>query len=203
MKKSVLSLVSIMALSGLVYAGGDMGTAVEPVVEIPEVEVNPYYVGIGMGETSVNDDTTSEEISATTLMLQAGYQVNDYLALEGRYTFGLGSSDYDAGNLSGLGNNYDGDLSTWGVYVKPMYPIGDISLYALLGYGGVMLDDLAGGDAVEDGFQWGLGASYAFTEEMSVFADYVSLYDDTGFDYRAKLDDVDADTWTVGLTYNF
>ena len=58
-------------------------------------------------------------------------------------------------------------------------------------------------DAVEDGFQWGLGASYAFTEEVSVFADYISLYDDTGFDYRAKLDDVDADTWTVGLTYNF
>ena len=204
MKKSILSLVSIMALSGLAYAGGDMTTVVEPVVEIPEVvEVNPFYVGLGMGEAYVNDVATDEEISATTLMLQAGYQYNEYLALEGRYTFGLGDSDYDSGNLTGLGNDYDGDLSTWGVYVKPMYPIGDISLYALLGYGGVMLDDLAGGDAVEDGFQWGLGASYAFTEEVSVFADYVSLYDDTGFDYRAKLDDVDADAWTVGFSYNF
>ncbi len=203
MKKTVLSFVSIMALSGLVYAGGDMTTVMEPVVEIPEVKVNPFYVGVGMGEAYVNDDVTDEEISATTLMLQAGYQYNEYLALEGRYTFGLGGSDYDAGNLTGIGNGYDGDLSTWGIYVKPSYPIGDISLYALLGYGEIMLNDLMDGDAVENGFQWGLGASYAFTEEVSVFADYVSLYDDTGFDYRAKLVDVDADTWTVGFSYNF
>ncbi len=203
MKKNILSLVSIMALSGLAYAGGDMATVVEPVVEIPEVKVSPFYVGLGMGEAYVNDAVTDEEISATTLMLQAGYQYNEYLALEGRYTFGLGGSDYDIGNLSTPGNDYDGDLSTWGVYVKPMNPIGDISLYALLGYGGIMLNDLMGGDAVENGFQWGLGASYAFTEHVSVFADYVSLYDDTGFDYRAKLDDVDADIWTVGFSYNF
>jgi hypothetical protein len=104
MKKSVLSLVSIMALSGLAYAGGDMTTVVEPVVEIPEVKVNPFYVGIGMGEAYVNNDATDEEISATTLMLQVGYQVNDYLALEGRYTFGLGGSDYDAGNLTNVTN---------------------------------------------------------------------------------------------------
>ena len=203
MKKSFLSLISIMALSGLAYAGGDMTTAVEPVIEIPEVKVNPFYAGVGIGEAYVNDDVTNEEISATTLMLQAGYQYNEYLAIEGRYAFGLGGSDYDAGNLAGLSNGYDGDLSTWGVYLKPEYPIGDISLYALLGYGGLMLDDLMSGDAVENGFQWGLGARFSFTEEVSVFADYISLYDDTGFDYRAKLDDVDADTWTVGFSYNF
>lgn len=203
MKKTVLSFMSIMALSGLTYAGGDMTTVVEPVVEIPEVKGNPFYVGVGMGKAYVNDDVTDEEISATTLILQAGYKYNDYLALEGRYSFGLGDSDYDAGNLVGLGNDYSGDLSTWGVYLKPSYPIADISLYALLGYGGIMLNDLMAGDAVENSFHWGLGATYSFTEEVSVFADYVSLYDDTGFDYRAKLDDVAADTWTVGFSYNF
>lgn len=203
MKKSIVSLVSIMALSGLAYAGGDMTKVVEPIVEIPEVEVNPFYAGLGLGEVSVNNDITDEEISATTLMLQVGYQVNEYLAIEGRYSFGLGDSDYDAGNLTNVANVYDGDVSTWGVYVKPMYPIGEFSLYALLGYGEVMLDNLAGGDAVEGGFQWGVGASYAFTEEISLFADYISLYDDTGFDYRAQTSDVDADAWTVGLSYNF
>ena len=79
MKKSLLSLVAIMALSGLAYAGGgmtkDVEPAVEPVAEIPEVKESPFYVGLGMGEAYVNDDTTDEEISATTLMLQAGYQV--------------------------------------------------------------------------------------------------------------------------------
>ncbi|UPT77295.1 porin family protein [Sulfurovum sp. XGS-02] len=203
MKKSLLSLVSIIALNGIAYAGGDMTTAIEPVVEIPEGEINPFYAGMGIGKAYVNDDVTNEEITATTLMLQAGYQYNDYLSFEGRYTFGLGGSDYNAGNIAGITNAYDGDLSAWGVYIKPSYPIGDISLYALLGYGSIMLDDLAGGDAVENGFHWGLGAAYSFTEEISLFADYVSLYNDTGFDYRATLDDVDADTWTVGFSYNF
>lgn len=75
--------------------------------------------------------------------------------------------------------------------------------YALLGYGGVMLDDLVSGDAYEGGFQWGLGAGYAFTDNISVFADYVSLYDGTGFDYRAQNQNVDSDTWTVGVSYKF
>ncbi len=205
MKKNILSFISIMALSRLAYAGGDMTTVVEPDVEIPEseVKVNPFYVGLGAGELYVNDDVTDEEISVTKLLLQAGYQYNEYLSLEGRYAFGLGDPDYDAGNFSSLSNGYTDDLSTWGLYVKPKYPIGDISLYALLGYGGIILDDLMDGDAVEHGFHWGLGARYSFTKEVSVFADYVSLYDDTGFDNRAELDDVDADTWTVGFSYSF
>jgi opacity protein-like surface antigen len=84
-----------------------------------------------------------------------------------------------------------------------MYPIGDFSVYALLGYGGVSLSNLENGDAYESGFQWGLGAGYAFTENISVFADYVKLYDDTGFDYRAQNANVDSDTWTIGLSYKF
>ena len=66
-----------------------------------------------------------------------------------------------------------------------------------------MLDDLVLGDAYEDGFQWGLGADYAINENFSVFVDYISLYDDRGFDYRAQLDDIDADTWTLGVSYRF
>ena len=204
MKKNLLSLVSILALSGVSFAGGDMATAVEPVVEIPEVVVDnsAFYLGLGFGEAKVNDDDTSEEFKSTTMMLQAGYQYNEYVALEGRYTFGF-DTDYSPGNTNSQSGDYNGDFSSWGIYVKHMYPIGDFNLYALLGYGGVMLDDLAGGDAYESAFQWGLGAGYAFTEQVSVFVDYVSLYDDTGFDYRARLDDVDSDTWTLGVSYKF
>jgi opacity protein-like surface antigen len=66
-----------------------------------------------------------------------------------------------------------------------------------------MLSDLNAGDAYESGFQWGLGAQYGFTDTLTVFVDYVSLYNGTGFDYVAKLDDVDLNTWTIGLTYKF
>ncbi len=203
MKKSVLSLVSILALSGVVYAGGDIAPMVEPVVEEPIVIDNSaFYLGLGFGTASVNDDYTNEEVDVNTVMLQAGYQYNEYVAIEGRYTFGF-NTDYDPGNTGNSSSDYDDDFSSWGIYVKPMYPIGDFSLYALLGYGGVMLDSLEQGDAYESGFQWGLGAGYAFTEEVSVFIDYVSLYDDTGFDYRAQNVDVDSDTWTVGVSYKF
>ena len=199
MKKIVVSLA---AASTILMAGGDIAP-VEPVVETPVVvEQSPFYIGLGIGDASVNDDTTSEEFEATTLMLQAGYIYNDYLALEGRYTFGL-DMDYDPGTTNSLSSDYDGDFSSWGIYLKPMYPIENFSLYALLGYGGVMLDELAGGDAYESAFQWGLGASYAMSDNYSVFVDYVSLYDDTGFDYRARLDDIDSDTWTFGVSYRF
>lgn len=202
MKKTTLSIVSILALNGLVFAGGDIAP-VEPVIQTPIItEQSPFYLGIGLGNTTLNDDTTDEEFSSTGVMLQAGYQYNAYIALEGRYSFGF-STDYDQGTTNGIAGGYNGDLSNWGIYVKPMYPIGDFSVYALLGYGGVMLDDISGGDAYESGFQWGLGASYAINQRISLFVDYVSLYDDTGFDYVARLDDIDSDTWTVGLSYRF
>ena len=200
MKKSILSFVSILALSGISYAGGD----IEPVEEVavPVIDSNPFYLGLGFGQSYVNNDFTNEKITNNTVMLQAGYQYNEYVALEGRYTFGF-NTDYNSGITGNFFNDYNGDYSSWGLYVKPMYPIGDFNIYALLGYGGVKLDDLVLGDAYEDGFQWGLGASYTINENFSVFADYVSLYDDTGFDYRAQLHNIDADTWTVGVSYTF
>ncbi len=203
MKKNILSLLTILALSGLSYAGGDIAP-VEPPVEAPIVVIDnsAFYLGLGFGAAAVTNDFSSEEISNNTLMLQAGYQYNEYVALEGRYTFGF-STDYDPGTTNNPSDAYDGDFSSWGIYLKPMYPIGDFSIYALLGYGGVMLDNLANGDAYEDGFQWGLGAGYTFTENVSVFVDYVSLYDDAGFDYRAQNNDIDSDTWTLGLSYKF
>ncbi len=202
MTKKIMIPVMTLALSGLSYAGGDI-VPVEPVVETSVIVNNSaFYLGLGFGSASVNNDFTNEEISNNTVMLQAGYQYNQYVALEGRYAFGF-NTDYDPGTTDNSSDDYDGDFSSWGIYVKPMYPIGDLSIYALLGYGGVMLDNLEQGDAYESGFQWGLGAGYAFTENVSIFVDYVSLYDDTGFDYRAQNNDIDADTWTVGVSYKF
>ena len=199
MKKNII--LSIIAFSSLAVAGGDISAIVNE--EVPVTKTNSaFYVGLGFGQAYLNDDFSSEEITDTTVMFQAGYQYNEYVALEGRYTFGF-NTDYDPGITGNLSSDYDGDSSSWGIYVKPMYPIGDFSIYALLGYGGVMQDNLEAGDAYESGFQWGLGASYAFMDNVSVFADYVSLYDDTGFDYRAQDRNIKADTWTLGVSYKF
>ena len=200
MKNSVLSLVAVLALGTMAYAGGD----VAPVEEVPVVaDESAFYIGLGIGGASIDDAQTDEEISSTTLLLQGGYQYNQYVAFEGRAWFGF-NTDYDPGNTGNTGGEYDNDISSWGIYVKPMYPVTEaFDVYALLGYGGVQLGNLENGDAYESGFQWGLGAQYEVMKNVLIFADYVRLYDGTGFDYRAEREDVDADEWTVGLSYRF
>lgn len=202
MKKSILSLVLILLLSGLAYAGGDVVPVEEPVI-VPVVDNSAFYIGFGVGQAAINDDQTAEEITSTMIMLQAGYQYNDYVALEGRASFAF-NSDYEPGITGNASGDYDDDISSWGIYVKPMYPVTEaFDIYALLGYGGVQLGNLESGDAYESGLQWGLGAQYTVTESIVVFADYVKLYDDTGFDYRAQLEDVDSDAWALGVSYKF
>ena len=195
--------MSLAAASAMAMAGGDFVAVEEPVVVIPEVDNSAFYLGLGVGQAAINDDPTQEEITSTTIMLQAGYKYNEYVALEGRASFGF-NSDYEPGLTNNVSGDYDDDISSLGIYVKPMYPVTEeFNVYALLGYGGVQLGNLESGDAAESGFQWGLGASYDATETIAVFVDYVKLYDDTGFDYRAQLEDVDSDAWTLGVSYKF
>jgi len=200
MKKIILNLTFLASMS---VAGGNIivpESATSPSADIPDTA--GIYVGLAFGNIFVNDDYTDEEISSNALVLQFGYQYNKYIAVECRYSFGL-NTGYVPGNTSNFIDDYTGDISSWGAYFKPIYPIGDFTLYALLGYGGMMLKDLEQGDAYENGFQWGLGAKYNLNENLSLFADYISLYDGTGFDYRAQLDDIDSDMWTLGVTYKF
>lgn len=198
----------MMALNGLCYAGGDIAP-VEPEVTVPEVAAasgSGFYVGLGVSAMSLRDDDSDEEFSATGLALQAGYQFNQYFALEGRYTFNVSDVEYDHGTTSNPDyDDYPTDFSNAGIYLKPMYPIDNFKLYALLGYGEVKLTDVpvAGVDSAENGFQWGLGASYSFNENISAFVDYVRAYDDTGFGCCAREANVIADLWTLGVSYKF
>ncbi len=105
----------------------------------------------------------------------------------------------------------------WGIYVKPMYPVTEsFDVYALLGYGAVSFDYTFGDTDFDatDGFSWGLGLAYEFTENISVFADYTDMYDDTTHVYHTlggiqgnpwmdtKLD-VTIESWNFGVTYTF
>lgn len=96
-----------------------------------------------------------------------------------------------------------------------MYPVTDaLDLYALLGYGSTEYDVTTTHDGIKgslaisfDGFSWGLGISYAFTENISIFVDYTRMYDDTT-DYvtprghALNFDDT-IDIVNIGLTYSF
>jgi len=216
MKKVTLSMIAALAMSTFAVAGGDIAP-VEPVVEVPAVESTPgaFYVGIGYGmmntEASLTDGeiTASLDIDHSTVMLQAGYQFNPYIAIEGRYWTAIADADVTA-SVTGEGSesaDLSDDSTAWGIYVKPMYPVtSEFTVYGLLGYGNVEID-LDGGSMLDESqFQWGLGASYAINDNFSVFVDYVAMYDDSesidigdGF-----LDgDIEVDSWNFGVTYKF
>jgi len=200
----------MLIVSELSFAGGNILPVEEPVAVESSTFDSSVYIGLGVSGMYLNNDFSKEEFSSTGIMLQAGYQFNKYIAVEGRYTKNVADLKYDHGNTVNPNySDYPGDFSNAAIYVKPMYTFDDFSVYALLGYGEVTLTDLpqpnlsGSVDRAENGFQWGLGASYVFMENISVFADYVKVYDDKGFDYRAQLVDIDSDLWTLGVTYKF
>ncbi|MBD3789324.1 MAG: porin family protein [Campylobacterales bacterium] len=181
---------------------------VEPEVTVPEVvESTPgsFYVGLGysyMTGTIADVGTRGADIDVTghALTALAGYNFNKYIAVEGRYSTVLSDVNLDDGTYD---EDVNEDLSNFAIYLKPMYPVADnFNVYALLGYGQVSAS-FDGEDYSENGFQWGLGANYAVTENIGVFVDYTRLYDDTGFDGELSGVDVTLDSVNVGATYTF
>ncbi len=178
MKKVSLSIVALLAMNTFTFAGGDFTTPVEPEVTIPEVDESTGSFYVGAGYSYMNLDAVTEHDGDEVLLL-AGYNFNEYIGVEARY----------AGLTDCLANT--------AIYVKPMYPIDDAKVYALLGYGEATYDNGVV-DNSESGFQWGLGANYAVTENIGLFADYTNLYDDTFAGVDSTVDAIN-----VGVTYTF
>lgn len=216
MKKFNLSLVTVLAMSTFAIAGGDIAP-VEPVIETPMVEESTpgnFYLGLGYGMLSMDQtDVVTLANGATVenpivsddfseVMVQAGYKFNPYIALEGRYWFGL-EDTFDV-----LGTNVDTSVDAWGIYAKPMYPVTEaFNIYGLLGYGAADVSvDLPNGGTLNtdsvDGFSWGVGADYSFTENVAVFVDYVNIFDDST-SYVGGETDTTIDTVNFGVTYTF
>ncbi len=216
MKKIILSLA---AASSLGFAGGDI---IPVVVVADEIDELGFYLGGGISamssrESSVSMDIFNEKAGQDRLGnidLRAGYIVNNYLAVEGRYGFGI--TDEDKVEMN----------SQWSIFLKPMYKFEDdedrangenyFAVYGLLGYGGIELTGVNGvvANVDETGFQWGLGLSYTFRESSSegsykykdswtVYADYTSVGNDMDGLYYTGEGQVDADAFTVGLIYKF
>jgi len=237
MKKITSSIIAALAVSTFAFAGGDIAP-VEPEVSVPEVvESTPgsFYVGLAYSYIKSDGDATgtftplldpnnainvtgTSEADWNAVMLQAGYQFNPYLAIEGRYWTNVGTGDIkgtlvnDDNPNQVISQSGDADdIDVWGIYLKPMLPVGeDFNVYALLGYGNVQIEDMD-----ESCFQWGAGASYSISENLSLFVDYVSMYDDTntvsysetapGDTIIDVVQNVDQSIYSVnfGLTYKF
>jgi len=210
MRNAARAIVSMIGLSSVVWAGGDAMKVPSPTV-VEEVSPDSgIYIGAGLSGMFLRDGLSEEEFSAVGTMIQVGYQLNQHFAVEGRYTRNVGAVKYQHGKTSNPDNSdYPTHFSNAAIYLKPMYPIGKLSLYALLGYGRTQMTNLPGGgagvtaDRAEGGFQWGVGASYRASRHVFVFADYVHYYHGKGFDYRAQKATINAGALTVGISYRF
>jgi opacity protein-like surface antigen len=220
-------LLFSVVVSTMIMAGGDIA----PVEQAPEVAQGAFYVGAGysniqgidrqnyivgdmVGVTQTNGFAPYEtDFDADGVMFQAGYKFNPYMAIEGRYTMSVGDVNLDnAGNAfiktSLINEDLNADITNLAIYIKPMYPFGNASIYALLGYGKVKFDNNTNGTSWDDNsFQWGLGASYAFNDHFSVFADGVRWYHDNISEgiVLDGLSTIDRKIYafSVGLTYTF
>lgn len=200
MKKLNLSLVTVLAMSTFAFAGGDIAP-VEPMIETPMVEESTpgsFYLGLGYSYMNMNASETPEvDVTGNSVLLLAGYNFNQYIGLEGRYTMNVGDLTID----DGVTEDVSDDMTNAAIYVKGMYPVADtFNVYALLGYGETTYDN--GIEYSEAGFQWGLGANVEVMDNVGVFVDYTRMYDDTGFD-TLTVTDVVVDAISVGVTYTF
>lgn len=212
-------LVSMAVLGSMVFADG--AAAVNGSAD-DIIDQEGFYAGLAINAMSSRDsrvsmnifDVKSGQDRLGNINLVGGYIINDYLAVEGRY--GTTFSDEDRVELD----------SQWSLFIKPMYKFendddrmnGDdyIAVYALLGYGGVSIQGVNGlnADVDDNSFQWGIGVSYTFRESShdegysyrdswTIFADYTYLGRDMDGLYYNGAQTVDADAFTIGLTYKF
>lgn len=220
MKKIVLSIVAMSCVSSFAIAGGDMKDvepAVEPVIPMVSENNSGPYLGLALSTVSVRPSSESLNFISEedhqdrlgNIVLVAGYNFNEYFAIEGRYTDSIVEEDIV-------------EMDGWSIFAKPQYPINeDFSIYGLLGYGNVNVNSTPGtvwvntiGDTSnvgtdESGFQWGLGVSYNMMENISLYLDYTSLADgaDGLWYYNGSggtpPNSIDVDALTFGVNYQF
>jgi len=218
MKKTVLSIWAVIAISSLGFAGGDMKDvepAVVPVIPIVEEDDSNWYAGLALAYNQTYstdygffDDGVETQDETLKLVGQVGYNFNEYIAVEGRIGKSIAEEDY-------------AEVTTYSLFLKPQYPISeDFTIYGLLGFGLVQVDgtdgdepahpDVVGEEILDDtSFQWGFGLNYMVNEDFSLFIDYTKLADDADIDSTlygydpVVYDELSSQDLTVGVNYKF
>jgi len=145
-------------------------------VTIPHVitEESPfegYYASLGFSILEAQHLSANEHEG---VVLAGGYNFTPYVALEGRLQHTIEHFN--------LQEEYQGEFGSLSLFVKPQYLMMNIvTLYGLLGYSRVFLDD-GTEEMHDDSLSYGIGASMMATDTTGIYLDYTSLYDDDGFD---------------------
>ena len=205
MNQKVTSAIIILSIATVSYAGHSTSPAHKSSYVKQSHFEKYFYVGVGASAMKLLNDGTGENFTTDGISMQVGYQYSQYLAFEARYTMSVANIKYDAAGGGKSDSDYPADFTNAALYLKPMYPIGDLSIYGLIGYGEVGITNLPKGDVdrAEAGLQLGAGLDYRVNNKISVFVDYTLLYDGQGFDNLGISKNHKASMVTFGALYNF
>jgi len=214
MKNQMIRVVlASLVASGVLVAGKDVEIAEVPVVPVV-VDVNPFYVGLGLlwaGTSRGCECSQGTRLKNTSygVIGRVGYDFNKYVGIEARAL------------KASIASNF-ADTTHYGIYLKPQYPITDkLNVYGLLGYGKTKIEcnnpKIAPGTKMHDksGVSVGLGLEYDLSQDnpvntarafdgqgdqekgMGIWVDYQNLLHDEG---KSK---IKANIVTAGVTYDF
>ena len=103
MKNVGLSLVSVILATNVAFAGANSQKVLEPSIIIPAIvddkTVSGFYLGLGVSAASTHEadldffNITEGQDRTGDISFKAGYDWNEYLAVEGRYMFSVIKED--------------------------------------------------------------------------------------------------------------
>lgn len=177
MKKNTLAL---MLSACLAVPGAAMAAGTDP----------GFYAGAGYTFATLESNDVDVDADLGVLFLRGGYQINQYLAVEGR----LGEGVQDD-KVQGVKLEIE---EMYGVYAKVGLPT-EIGLYpyALLGMTHAKLKASVPGfsaSSTDSDISYGVGADYWFSKQLSAGLEYANFYDKDG-------DTISG--FTLGVNYKF
>ena len=160
------------------------GTVLSTELDLSDIDVSGQAVDLGV-----------EDASITMLTGRLGYRLNDFFAVEGEVGFGLGGDDFDRaipvqvlGTTATVDTNVTLDVKNYYIaFARGILPVSEqFDVFARVGYGqataeadvvGSLAGFTASGSAEDDadGFAYGVGAQFNFTDNDGIRADYTRL----------------------------
>ncbi|NRQ41730.1 porin family protein [Rheinheimera sp. YQF-2] len=186
----------------VVLAGSFVATA-----GYAQAQDSGFYLGghYGQHKVELESDFADTDLKFGVAGVSAGYQLNQFLALEARYAEGIEDEDIIDGSDSA---KFEIDRHM-ALMARGSIPLGErFSLFATAGYGETRyaltynIPGLTGSEtSTEKGVIYGAGAAFNLTEQLSLVADYTILPELE--DKDDGLFESDVSLMTVGLNYRF
>lgn len=175
MRKLMMVLAATVACSGMAQAND-----------------NPLYFGAMYDKQSVDVIGASFDFGLITGVV--GYDISDYLSVEGRLGFGVIDEDIrdeDGENTVGVDHSYS-------VLLKAGTNLSDsFRLYGLAGYNKTKYG-ANDGDISEGGLTYGIGGEMKLADNFSLNLEYAKLPDISDEEVE-----VDVDRLSLGVTFRF